>query len=117
MMPEPTDPLDERQRRMMGGVSTALIVVGWAGIVLGVIGVISGVLAYTAGGVDAIVPLAATVIVMAGMLLLATAYILRALLSMLWAEGEKPEMASSQDERSVEKGDRTPAPGEGDASG
>lgn len=93
MMLEPTDPLDDRQRRMMGGVSTALVVVGWAGIVLGVIGIVTGVLAYTAGGVDAIVPLAATVIVLAGMLLLATAYILRALLSILWVEKEKEETA------------------------
>lgn len=96
-MPEPTDPLDERQRRVMGGVSTALIVVGWAGIVLGAIGIVTGVLAYTAGGVDAIVPLAATVIVMAGMGLLATAYILRALLSMLWVEEEKKEKTGEED--------------------
>lgn len=97
MMAEPTPPLDERQRRVMGGVSTALIVVGWAGIVLGVIGIITGVLAYTAGGVDAVVPLAATVIVMAGMGLLATAYILRALLSLLWVEEEKKENTSGED--------------------
>lgn len=97
MMPEPTDPLDERQRRVMGGVSTALFVVGWAGIVLGVIGIITGGLAYTAGGVDAIVPLAATVILVAGMGLLATAYILRALLSLLWVEEENKEKTSEED--------------------
>lgn len=96
-MAEPTDPLDKRQRRVMGGVSTALIIVGWAGIVLGAIGIITGVLAYTAGGVDAIVPLAATVILMAGMGLLATAYILRALLSLLWVEEERKEKTSGED--------------------
>ena len=105
-MPEPSDPLDERQRRMMGGVSTALVVVGWAGIVLGAIGIVTGVLAYTAGGVEAIVPLAATVIVMAGMGLLATAYILRALLSILWVEEEKKEETADED-RSGDEGDRT----------
>ena len=105
-MLEPTDPLDERQRRMMGGVSTALLVVGWAGIVLGAFGIVTGVLAYTAGGVDAVVPLAATVILMAGMGLLATAYILRALLSMLWVEEEKKEETADED-RFGNDGDRT----------